>query len=179
MKHKKKKHLPLGLVVFLDALMVGVILLTFAFFHHALPAFRSEQARLEALAAAATATTAAEPTVPETTIVTEPETVPTTVPDTRTEWQKKFADHFTDEVVITENSYTSPEVSVKIDTVVLGEGNSKITYYVADVYVASLENFTAYTAYGDMEYYETQAVEEMVAASNALFAISGVLNPKI
>ena len=173
MKHKKKKHLPLGLVVFLDALMVGVILLTFAFFHHALPAFRSEQARLEALAAAATATTAAEPTVPETTIVTEPETVPTTVPDTRTEWQKKFADHFTDEVVITENSYTSPEVSVKIDTVVLGEGNSKITYYVADVYVASLDNFTAYTAYGDMEYYETQAVEEMVAESNALFAISG------
>ena len=167
---KKKKHLPLWLVIFLDLLLVGVILLTFAFFHHVLPAIISEQERLEALEVAATATTTATEAA---TIPTEPETVPTTLPDTRTEWQKKFEEHFTDEVVITDNSYTSPEVSVKIDTVVVGEGAGKITYYVADIYVASMDNFTAYTANGEMRYFGTQPAEEMVAASNAILAISG------
>ena len=169
---KKKKHLPVWLVVFLDALMVGVILLTFAFFHHVLPAIISEQDRLNAQATASTQTSAVETTVPET-LETEPEIVETTVPDTRTEWQKKFAEHFTDEVVRTDHSYTSPEVSIDIETVVIGEGAGKITYYVADVYVASVDNFSAYTANGEMRYFGTQPAKEMAAESNAIFAISG------
>ena len=181
-KKKRKKHTPLWAVVLLDLLLVGAVLLTFAFFHHVRPAMIAEQQRQEAQETKPAQTqppeTTAAPTeetvtvtVPET---TEPvETTQPTEPDTRTEWQKKFADKFTDEVVVTENSYTSPEVSITIDTVVLGEGASKITYYVADVYVASLDNFRTYTAHGQMNYFDTQPALEMAAEANAIFAISG------
>ena len=80
-----------------------------------------------------------EPPVIETQTETVPSTEAPTEPDNRTEWQKKFADHFTDEVVVTENSYTSPQVSITVETVVEGEGKQKITYYVADIYMGADE----------------------------------------
>lgn len=182
LKKRKRKHLPIWAVVLLDLLLVGAILLTFAFFHHVLPAIQSERARQEALANQPEKTEPVETTVlPETTAGLETEapteeiqeTTEPTEPDKRTEWQKKFADHFTDEVVVTENSYTSPEVSITIETVVVGEGSDKITYYVADVYVASLDNFITRTAHGQMSYFDTQPAEEMAAEANAILAISG------
>lgn len=177
---KRKKHTPVWAVVLLDLMLVGAILLTFAFFHHVLPAIQAEQARQEALAnkpettPPPQTTAAPETTVPEETVAfTEVPTEAPTEPDNRTEWQKKFADKFTDEVVVTENSYTSPQVSITIDTVVTGEGSGRITYYVADVYIASLDNFKTYTAHGQMNYFDTQPALEMMAESNAIFAISG------
>jgi len=184
-KKKKKKHLPIWAVAVLDVLLVGTILLTFAFFHHVLPAIQSEMRRQEALANQPETTVPVETTtVPETTMGAETQdptqaaqetTEPTEVtePDNRTEWQKKFAEHFTDEVVVTENSYTSPEVSITIDTVVTGEGYDKITYYVADIYVASLDNFVTRTAHGQMSYFDTQPALEMAEEANAILAISG------
>lgn len=168
--------MPKWLVGLLDLLLIGIILLTFAFFHHVLPALQSQWARQEAQANQPQATIAPETTLPpETEAPTEtvPATEEVTEPDNRTEWQKKFAEHFTDEVVVTENSYTSPEVSITIDTVVIGEGYDKITYYVADVYIASLENFKTYTAHGQMHYFDTQPATEMAQATNAILAISG------
>ena len=175
---KRKKHMPMWAVVLLDLVLIGVILVTFAFFHHVLPAIISEHQRQQALQnQQTTPTTQAPPemtTGPTEVSDTEPQqTQAPTEPDNRTEWQKKFAEHFTDEVVRTDNSYTSPEVSITIDTVVTGEGSSKITYYVADVYVASMEHFTCYTANGEIRYFGTQPAEEMAAQSNAILAISG------
>lgn len=178
-RKKRKKHTPLWAVCVLDLLLVGIVLLSFAFFHHVRPAMIAEQQRQEAQANRPAETQPKETEAPEETsspaAVTEApeETTVPTEPDTRTEWQKKFADKFTDEVVITENSYTSPEVSITIETVVTGEGASKITYYVADVYIASLDNFRTYTAHGQMNYFDTQPSVEMAAEANAIFAISG------
>lgn len=167
---KRKKHLPVFVVAVLDVLLVGMILVTFAFFHHVLPAMQSVQAKPQPTEPAQTQPL--ETTVPpETTL--PPETTAPTEPDTRTEWQKKFEDKFTDEVVITENSYTSPEVSIVIDTIVEGEGRSKITYYVADIYIASLDNFKAFTANNELRYFGTQPGGEMAKQSNAILAISG------
>ncbi len=182
---KRKKHTPVWAVVLLDLLLVGAILLVFAFFHHVLPAIQVQKQREEAALRQPVVTQAPETTEPTvlptelpqtTTEVDTTEQIPTempTEPDTRTEWQKKFADKFTDEVVVTDNSYTSPEVSITIDTVVTGEGSSRITYYVADIYIASLENFKTYTAHGQMTYFDTQPALEMLRESNAIFAVSG------
>lgn len=178
-KKKRKKHTSLWAVCLLDLLLVGLILVTFAFFHHVLPAMIAEQQRQEAQANRPAETRPPETTVPEETSSPAPvteaseETTAPTQPDTRTEWQKKFADKFTDEVVVTENSYTSPEVSITIETVVTGEGASKITYYVADVYIASIDNFRTHTAHGQMNYFDTQPALEMAEEANAIFAISG------
>ena len=184
-KKNRKKHTPVWAVCLLDLLLIGAVLLTFAFFHHVRPAILAERARQEAQANRPAVTEPAQTTAPaetaapaETTApaeATEPaeETTAPTEPDNRTEWQKKFADKFTDEVVVTENSYTSPEVSITINTVVEGEGASKITYYVADIYIASMENFRTHTAHGQMNYFDTQPATEMAAEANAIFAISG------
>lgn len=173
---RKPKHMPLWQVIALDVLLVGVILVVFAFFHHVLPAMISEY-ELQQFLAQQTEPPLTQPTEP---VETDPlpttatdETTEPTEPDLRTEWQKKFEDHFTDEVVITENSYTSPEVSITIETVVETVNNRQVTYYLADVYVASLDNFKTYTAYDQMRYYIAQDMEAMSKASNAILAISG------
>ena len=166
-KKKRKTQLPIWAVVLLDLLLVGLILLSFAFFHHVLPAIQSEMQRQEAMET----TAPRETTIPETQAIVE--TTEATEPDTRTEWQQKFAEHFTDEVVVTENSYTSPEVSITIETVVTGEGRSKLTYYVADIYVASIGNFTCATANNELRYFGTQPATEIAEQANAILAISG------
>lgn len=180
-----RKQLPIALVVFLDCLAVGLILVTFAFFHHVLPAMVSEYERLQAMAEVTEAPqTQAPETVADSTVPGDTETegqpleteVPTeapTEPDNRTEWQIKFADKFTDEVVMTENSYSSPEVSITLETVTIDDINGKITYHVADIYVASLENFVTHTADGEMRYFGSQDPMEMDAAANAILSLSG------
>ena len=102
-----------------------------------------------------------------------PEPTPEPTPDPRTPWQIRFAEHFTDEVIITENSYTSPEVSIHVETREFGEGDYKSVYHVADIYVASLDNFRTYTANNELAYWSTQDAMEMDADSHAILTISG------
>lgn len=166
-------------MILCDLLLIGVILVTFAFFHHVLPAIQSqresqrlkEQATQPAETQATTVPATTQETVAETTEVTETEATEPTEP--KTEWQLKFADKFTDEVVITPTSYTSPYVSVNIETVSYGSEWTAITYHVADIYVASLDNFKTYTANNEMRYFSTQNVLSMDAASNAILAVGG------
>ncbi len=195
-KRKQKKAMKLPALILLDVLLVGLILVTFAFFHHVLPSIINEYERQQELL------NATEPgeTVPPVTIpletepaVTQPEetevagteepeteapdvteeTVPETEPDNRTEWQIRFEDHFSEEIEVTDTSYRSPELSIQLETVSIGEGNEKITYHVADIYIASMENFVTYTANNEMRYFGTQSVMEMDAAANAVLSLSG------
>lgn len=168
---KKRNNTPLWLVITLDLLAVGVVLVTFAFFHHVLPAIVTQQQLKQDMAQPRPVQT--QPTVTETVPQTDDATGETEVLDLRTPWQKKFADHFTDEVVVTDNSYTSPEVSITIDTVTVDIGNRQSVYYVADVYVSSLDNFKTHTAHGQMRYFDTQDAAQMAQQSNAILAISG------
>lgn len=179
---KRRRHMHPVVLVLCDLLLVGVILLSFAFFHHVLPAMISEYERQQSLQNPTDALETEPPTLmptdptegnppTESQETLPPETEP--VIDNRTEWQKKFADQFTEEVVRTENSYSSPEVSITVETISTGEGNQKVTYHVADVYVASLDNFFTYTADNEMRYFGSQDAQEMVDAANAIVAISG------
>lgn len=158
-------------VVIADLLAVGVILCAFAAFHHVIPSMKSKRLAREAsvVAAEATPSPTAEPEVTAT-----PE--PTEEPDNRTEWQKKFADRFSDEIVQADGVYISPNVHIEIEKVETnwGEyGNWPLVYYVADIYVASLDNFRTYTANNRLDLYGTQEIAEMDAAANSLITISG------
>ncbi len=176
-----RSHMPLPLVVLIDLLLVGAFILTFAFFHHVLPAIVSEQERLQAQEnvtdppVVQTDPPQTDPPQDQTdpSEVTEAPTEAPTEPDNRTPWQIKFQDKFTDEVVMTENSYSSPEVSITIETISTGEGNQKITYHVADIYIASMDNFVTHTANGEMRYFGTQDVLSMNRDANAILSISG------
>lgn len=93
--------------------------------------------------------------------------------DPRSEWQIRFAEHFSEETEITERSYRSENVSIEIETRQFGEGYNASVYHVADIYLGSPELFRTYTANGRMVYYETQPVEELDAAAHAILCISG------
>lgn len=193
----KKNNRPIWQVVLLDVLLTGLILLTFAFFHHGYLWMKTMamQKRLDAQAPTVSQTTVPEPvqpTEPEPVIDPivepedpdeptednpiegeEPEEVIPEEPDNRTEWQKKFADKFTDEVVWTENSYTSPNVSINVETVVTGSGSTRVCYYVADIYVASIDCFRTWLANDTFAVYSTQNILEMDRDSNAIISMTG------
>lgn len=177
-KKKRKKQLPLWVVCILDALLIGVILVTFAFFHHVYPRLVARQELEQLLQSVETAPTEAVTQPAQTqapTEVTDPpqETTEPTEPDNRTEWQIKFADKFTDTVVMTENSYSSPEVSITIEKISTTVDGNPVTYYLTDVYVASLDNFRTYTAYDQFIYYGAQDAISMSKATGAIFGVNG------
>ena len=166
-------------MILCDLLLIGVTLCSFAFFHHVLPAIRSQresqklqeqtpQTRPSAPPSTTAPTTTAQDSTTAPTVTEIPETEATEPTEPKTEWQIKFADKFTDEVVVTPTSYTSPYVSVNIETVSYGSEWGAITYHVADIYVASLDNFKTHTANNEMRYFSTQNVLSMDADSNAV-----------
>ncbi|HAN20659.1 MAG: hypothetical protein A2Y15_04435 [Clostridiales bacterium GWF2_36_10] len=89
------------------------------------------------------------------------------------EWAVKFSDKFTDTVIQTENSYTSPNVSITVTKHTKGSGDSLITYYVADIYITDincLESGFANHKYG-VGYSEN--LIDMDSNLNAILAING------
>lgn len=160
--------------------LAGVILLVFAFFNHVKDRiFLPEPIEIEPVIVSAmpTVTSPSEPELPTVTEEmsqnNEPEPEPE--PDNRTEWQKKFEDKFTDEVVVKDNSYSSPNISVTIETFVEEVNGRKQTWYVADIYVASVDCLMTYFAKdtyipgGCLD----EPIESMCSATGAIFAVSG------
>ena len=155
--------------LFLQLLVTGVLLISFALPHHVLPRYRANRGKGEVPAAIVTPIPTTLPT--EKSVETA---APTEAPDTRTEWQKKFADKFTDTVVVTENAYSSPRVSLSIETKEFVNSHGQTTvYYVADIYVGSLDCFRSCVCGDELEYYRVQPMAQIAAEHNALCAISG------
>lgn len=168
-------------IIIRDILMTGLILVVFAFFHHVLPRFTARNTVIKPVSTVSvTAPVSASPEItPEPAVSsgitddpveTEPVSVET---DYRTEWQKKFADKFTDEVVKTENSYSSPNVSVTIDTFSGMYNGYYQTYYVADIYIADIDNFKTYFANDQFVYYGSQDAVAMAKNSGAIVSMNG------
>jgi hypothetical protein len=85
----------------------------------------------------------------------------------------KFAEYFTDTVVSTENSYTSENISISIQQYSQGYGNSKITYYVADIYIADITCLQAGFADNSYGVGYTDDILEMDESINAILAMNG------
>lgn len=176
---KKRRSMSVWAVVLIDAVMVGLILLVFATFHHVLPKYMA-QWEMQQTVQTPTEPPATQPveTLPPATDPIDPteieiETEPPTEPDPRTPWQIKFADKFTDEVVKTENSYSSQEVSVTFETVTTKIDDLKVTYHIADIYIAGIENFKTYIAYDSFVYFMDENPLAMAKKTNSIVAIDG------
>ncbi len=159
---EKRHRTHLALAFLGDVFLAAGILLVYAFFSFGLPALRRPAAAPAATPVPAQAEQAAPAAV-------EPEATP----DTRTPWQIRFQEHFTDTVVRTENSYSSPNVAITVESFTWGEGAQQSVYHVADIYIASPENLCTYTANNELKYFSVQDAMEMDEASGALVAISG------
>ena len=189
----KRRRMPLGLVILLDALTLAVALNVFALFHHVLPKnMETEEPRrtsvipvpspaLDSSAANAptpvptasrvevTAVPAAEPAP-----AAEPERVETEPPaEEKTGWAKTFELHFTDRVVVTENGYSSPNVAVELHQGELETKNGRNVYYVADIYVTDVRSIRGYLAHDTYGRGIVQDPLEMAAESGAIAAVTG------
>lgn len=181
---RKKKHMRVGKMVALDVLAIIVGLNVFALFHHVLDYWDihlGKKAAEPVVVATlptplpADAETNAESVteqVPEENAEPTPEPTPTRVYSGV--WGEKFADHFTEgEVIQTENSYQSENVSITLERV----EEPGLIYFIADVYISDLKYLgTAFaTGEGNGEYNvgtEVQ-IDTIARRVNALVAING------
>ena len=178
---KRRPPRPVWQLVLLDVLLAAAILAVFFFFKLGLPILRakSTQPALVPTPAAAVPTPTPAPApvaagshAPAAAEAT-PEPTPEPTPDPRTPWQIRFAEHFSDEAAMTDHGYTSPTTSIEIETVTRTFQGRTSVYHVADIYIASPEQFSTYTANNELKYFSIQAVEEMDAAARAILSVSG------
>ena len=186
---RRKKQIGIGLVILYDILL-GALFLGVYFIWRFGPLYVESRLRAAQSTPSPTVLATPAPTVlstpaptvsitpePGGTALPTPETTlpptPTPTVDPRTPWQIRFSDHFTQEPVLTDTSYTSPEVSVEIETIHTDLGNGPVTYYFADIYVASLDNFKTATPNGRLDYYETMWPLDLDAQANAILGING------
>lgn len=146
-----------------DIVLTGLILCVFAFFHHVLP-------RLGALGESVPAPTAQA--VPAGTPSQESEASRTWEPEPEN-WRERFAEHFSDEVQIRENSYISSNVSVTVETVEQELDGHFQRWYVADIYIADIECFATYAENGSFETYAATPALEIAELAGAIVSING------
>ena len=160
-------------LVLRDLLLLGLILVVFAFFHHVLPRMSAAGAASPAPVSLVSPTpplqtpsTAPDEPAPTEDPAASPEPTPEPTPDPM-DWKSKFAEHFSETVEIGEDYYRSPDVSIRL-TKVTNDDAISTTYFIADIYVAHLENFQTAFA-GDS--YRNWAAESVLSAAKRHGAI--------
>ena len=83
----------------------------------------------------------------------------------------KFSDKYTDEVSVTENSYTSPNISVTVNEMTSSDGS--IIYYVADIYVRDVTCIQTALASDTYGFGFKDSILDMAVLKNALLAVNG------
>ena len=81
----------------------------------------------------------------------------------------KFADKYTESAEVTENSYTSPDISITVSEETLG----RTTYYLADIYVRDITCFRSAMAGDTYGSGFRDSIADMAALNNALLAVNG------
>ena len=94
-------------------------------------------------------------------------------PDREIPWQVKFASRFTPEVETGEGYYTSPNVSVHVTQHTYEGRKGTTVYYVADIYISSIECFRSYFAKGSAYPDTTDGMLNMGRESGAVVAVNG------
>ena len=171
-KKLPRRNRPVWQLIIQDILLTGLVLCVFATFHHVIPRLTAKNVQMPTPSSVIGSPAPAETSAPE---ETAPENTPEPTPeviDNRTEWQKKFAEHFTEEVVITENSYTSPNIAITMSTITIDDPSPTVCY-VADIYIAQIENFQTYWANGQLSYYGEENSLSMAINSGAILSING------
>lgn len=162
--------MPLLKVICLVVINTAVILLLFSAAKF-LPGIMVER-HSNSMDTAETASAASEPSPLPTAATPDPSPTPTA--DLRTPWQIRFAERFGQEPVLTDHSYTSPQISINIETQTrsVSYGRTAVCH-IADIYLAKPEQFQTYTANGEMSYYSVEDHADMDKAAHAILSVSG------
>ena len=163
MKHTRKTRLRVWVLIVADIAAAGVLLLTFALFHHVIPRDGGGVGVVIDRPSSAPVT--------ESSAATE-DSVPPTETDTPawlTGFAKKWPEKFSEAPVKTANGYTSATVSVTVEKVTGGDA----VCFVADIYVADVENFRTGLAKDKYGSGYRERTEEQAVRNNAIVAVNG------
>lgn len=154
-----KKSVPF--IIIQDIVLTGLILCVFAFFHHVRP-------RL----------TAASASDPLPVVQTQPvQLTPPASQDTaetlRESWADKFSGHFSEQIQTGDGFYTSPNISVTVETVEREMDGHFQRWYVADIYIADISCFQTFVENNSFETYETGPALELAELAGAILSING------
>lgn len=153
----KKRVLRTAAIILQDIALTAVFLCVFALFHHVIPFARAAQNVQQPVA-----------------VVERPaETAAEEEEKALTAWQEKFSEHFSEETVISENSYRSAEVSVTVTTYTDTLRGSPQAWHVADIYISDIENFACYAPEGCFTSPCKAPADELAAESGAVLCING------
>lgn len=99
----------------------------------------------------------------------------TTTNDTTssTNWSEKFADKFTDTIIQTDDSYSSPNVSISIEKKTVTVGSSQVNYTIADIYLADITCFQTALAQDTYGTGYKDSIANMAEENNAILATNG------
>lgn len=163
-KVKAKTQRPVWQLVLFDLLLTGFLLCIFATFHHVIPSIRrmGEGIPEPDVTAAPTAPPTPAPTQTQAPQVSQVPQVPET-------WPEKFAEHFSQQVQTSENSYSSPALSVTVTKNTADLDTGILTYYVADIYIADIENFRTVMPEGHM----AGSAARIAEYNDAIIAVNG------
>ncbi len=102
------------------------------------------------------------------------------------DWHQKFADKFTDKVVSTDTSYTSPDLSIQISHHQYDSGmvdnthggnyakyGSKISYTLADIYIGDISCFQTAFAQDTYGIGYTEKLTDMSARMKSILSVNG------
>lgn len=168
----QRRNPPLSLVITVDILLIGLGLIIFSLFHHAMPRdFRTAGTALPTASATTTfATTGGSTTASESLPTSAGTTAATTAETESGAWGEKFSDKFTAGAIEkTASTYRSKNINITVTKVQASE----ITYYVADIYLRDLQYFRTAFAGGGYAHGRTAEVLDMAVENNAILAISG------
>lgn len=176
--YKHNQNLHLGLVIFIDILLIGFGLVIFALFHHVLPRDIRTSGQLLPKPSVTTEPTTRIDLTSESLIPTEEVSIESLPESSETTseaiyngaWGKKFADKFTDgNIEITADSYKSDSINITINRV----QEDEVTYYVADIYLSDIQYFKTGFAGGSYARGRTASVLDMARENEAILAITG------
>ena len=155
---------PLWMLLVQQLLLTGLVLCIFATFHHVLPHYLRR--------APAAAVTPPPPIVTTSPDALPPaDAAPSPKPEAEEETEAAPAfNPFTEEVIRTDRSYTGPTLAITITEYDHPEAHPKMSYYVADVYVKSVEQLSSATPAGRAVY---QDPLQLAWENSAILAING------
>lgn len=130
-----------------DVAAAAVLLCTFALFHHVLPQ-------------------SATPSVTPPTVTDDDE-----LDSPFSEMEKTFTEHFQFAPIADEDSYISQNMMIETSTHTMEKNGEQITYYLADVYVRTMDCFR--TALANDTFGATAEFLDISKANEAIMAVSG------
>lgn len=166
--------------IFLDITLAGIAICIFALFHHVIPISQTKGQVVESIGTVNAETEATiqtgepVPDSPESGDSSSGSDIAEASSPPKTEWQERFADKFTDEIVVTANHYSSPDICIDITSDIFKDEYGRETkVYVADIYIGSIDCFRTYFAGGQYISGQTDHMKNLIEQSKAILSING------